>query len=63
MLENQKPYYIVKEVSQILALSIVTIRRYIKDKKIKGFYKMGKEYRIEKEDLESFIKVVKNKNA
>ena len=61
MLENQKPYYIVKEVSQILTLSIVTIRRYIKDKKIKGFYKMGKEYRIEKEDLEKFIKAVKNK--
>ena len=62
MVNNQKSYYIVKEVSEILDLSIVTIRRYIKDQKIRGFYKLGKEYRIEKEDLEKFIKEVKNLN-
>jgi excisionase family DNA binding protein len=60
MLENNQSYYIVKEVSAILNLSPITIRRYIKDKKIKGFYKLGKEWRIEKEDLEKFIKEVKN---
>jgi excisionase family DNA binding protein len=59
MLENNQSYYIVKEVSAILNLSPITIRRYIKDKKIKGFYKLGKEWRIEKEDLEKFIKEVK----
>lgn len=62
MLDQQKTYYIVYEVAKILSLSIITIRRYIKDKKIQGFYKMGKEYRIEKEDLEKFIKEVKNSN-
>jgi excisionase family DNA binding protein len=61
MVNNLKSYYIVKEVSEILDLSIVTIRRYIKDQKIKGFYKLGKEYRIEKEDLEKFIKEIKGK--
>ncbi len=61
MLKKTKSYYIVKEVSKILDLSIVTIRRYIKNRKIKGFYKLGKEWRIEKEDLEKFIKEVKNK--
>jgi len=29
MVNNQKSYYIVKEVSEILNLSIVTVRRYI----------------------------------
>jgi excisionase family DNA binding protein len=43
----------------ILNLSPITIRRYIKNQKIKGFYKLGKEWRIEKEDLEKFIKEVK----
>jgi excisionase family DNA binding protein len=62
MSETKLNYYIVSEVAKILNLSIVTIRRYIKLKKIKGFYKMGKEYRIEKLDLEKFIKEVKNKN-
>lgn len=62
MLDQQKTYYIVSEVAKILNLSIITIRRYIKDKKIQGFYKMGKEYRIEKEDLEKFIKEVKSNN-
>jgi excisionase family DNA binding protein len=61
MVNNLKSYYIVKEVSEILDLSIVTIRRYIKVQKIKGFYKLGKEYRIEKEDLEKFIKEIKGK--
>jgi excisionase family DNA binding protein len=62
MPENNQSYYIVKEVGQILNLSPITIRRYIKEKKIKGFYKLGKEWRIEKEDLEKFIKEVKNNN-
>jgi len=62
MVNNQKSYYIVKEVSEILNLSIVTVRRYIKAKTIPGFYKLGKEYRIEKEDLERFIKEAKNKS-
>ena len=62
MPENNQSYFIVKEVGAILNLSPITIRRYIKEKKIKGFYKLGKEWRIEKEDLEMFIKEVKNSN-
>lgn len=61
MPENNRTYYIVKEVGLVLNLSPITIRRYIKEKRIKGFYKLAKEWRIEKEDLESFIKAVKNK--
>jgi len=61
MSEKTINYYTVKEVGELLNLSPITIRRYIKGQKIKGFYKLGKEYRIEKEDLEKFIKEVKNR--
>jgi len=62
MQDHEKTYYTVPEVAKILNLSVITIRRYIKDKKIQGFYKMGKEYRIEIEDLERFIEEIKNQN-
>lgn len=59
--EPAKTYYTIVEVANELNLSVVTIRRYVKDKKIKGFYKMGKEWRIEKEKLEAFFEEIKNK--
>jgi len=62
MVEKQpiKTYYTIPEVAKELNLSVVTVRRYVKDKKIKGFYKMGREWRIEKEKLEAFLEEVKN---
>jgi excisionase family DNA binding protein len=59
---DYKTFYTIPEVAKILVKSEVTIRRYIKANLIKGFYKLGKEWRIEKEDLEKFIKEVKNSN-
>jgi len=59
----EKSYYTVHEACQLLNLSVVTIRRYIKNKKVQGFYKMGREWRIEKEKLEEFIKNVKNQGS
>jgi excisionase family DNA binding protein len=61
MAEKQpiKSYYTVPEVAKELNLSVITVRRYV-NKKIKGFYKMGKEWRIEKEKLEVFLKELKN---
>lgn len=59
---DQKTFYIIPDVAKLLFKSEVTVRRYIKNNQIKGWYKMGKEWRIEKEDLESFINEVKNKN-
>ena len=57
-----KTFYTIPEVAQHLFKSQVTIRRYIKNNIIKGFYKMGREWRIEKVDLERFIKEVKSNN-
>lgn len=56
----EKSYYTVHETCQLLNLSVVTIRRYIKNKKVQGFYKMGREWRIEKEKLEAFLEEIKN---
>lgn len=47
--------YTVIEVAEILKLDIETIRRYIYAKKIKA-YKVGKEWRIEEDDLMEFIR-------
>jgi len=57
-----KTYYTIPEVAKQLNLSAVTIRRYVKDKKIKGFYKMGKEWRLEKEKLAVFLEEIKSIN-
>lgn len=61
MVEKQptKTYYTIPEVAKELNLSVITVRRYV-NKKIKGFYKMGKEWRIEKEKLEAFLEALKN---
>ena len=58
---DEKTFYTIPEVAKILVKSEVTIRRYIKSKSILGWYKMGKEWRIEKDVLKKFIEEVKNK--
>ena len=52
---NEKTFYTAKELSEKLECNIMTIYRYIKAKKLKA-YKIGKEFRIEKEDYDDFIK-------
>ncbi len=45
----------VSEVAQILKLSDLTIRRYLKENKLNGF-KVGREWRIVKGELDNFIR-------
>ena len=47
--------YTVSEIAQILKLDPFTIRRYIKDKKLKAA-KVGRGYRISRQDFELFYK-------
>ena len=56
----EKEFYTAQELADKLKLNIMTIYRYIKDKKIKA-YKMGKDYRIEKVEIERFLNSVKTK--
>lgn len=52
---NEKTFYTAKELSEKLDCNIMTIYRYIKAKKLKA-YKIGKEFRVEKEDYDNFLK-------
>nr|WP_282580230.1 helix-turn-helix domain-containing protein [Natroniella sulfidigena] len=44
----------VKEVSEILQVHTKTIKRWLRDGKLKGV-KMGKMWRVEQKDLKEFI--------
>ncbi len=55
-----KDYYSAQELANKLQVNIMTIYRYIKAKKIKA-YKIGKEFRISKEEFNKFLNKVKNK--
>jgi len=48
----------VKETSELLKVNPMTIYRYIKAKKMTA-YKVGKDYRIEKKELDRFLKKVR----
>ena len=47
--------YTLKEVAEILKVSRQTIYNYLKAGRLKAT-KIGKEYRVTKEDLEEFIR-------
>jgi excisionase family DNA binding protein len=57
---QKKDFYLVEELAQKIRVSTMTIYRYIKAKKIKA-YKIGKEFRIDKEEFTNFLNKVKNK--
>jgi len=57
---REKDFYTAKELADKLGLNIMTIYRYIDAKKLKA-YKIGKEYRIEKNEFEAFLKRVSTK--
>ena len=57
---DQKKFYLVEELAKTLRVSNMTIYRYIKAKKIKA-YKIGKEFRIDKNEFNNFLNKVKTK--
>ena len=58
--KNKEEFYTAKELAEKLRVNIMTIYRYIKASKIKA-YKIGKEFRIDKEEFNKFLKKVKTK--
>jgi len=58
---SEKEFYLVEELAEKLRVSEMTIYRYIKAKKIKA-YKIGKGFRIDKEEFNTFLKKCQNKN-
>ena len=57
---KKQEYYTAKELAEKLRVNIMTIYRYIKAKKLKA-YKIGKEFRIDKEEFNNFLNKVKTK--
>jgi putative molybdopterin biosynthesis protein len=52
---NKATFYTAEELAEVLKVNIMTIYRYIKARKLKA-YKIGKEFRIDKDEFDSFIK-------
>jgi len=51
---NKKEFYTAQELADKLRVNIMTIYRYIKAGKLKA-YKIGKEFRIDKKEYQSFL--------
>lgn len=57
---KEKEFYRAEELAEALQVNIMTIYRYIGAKKIKA-YKIGREYRIDKKEFQTFLKKVSTK--
>ena len=56
----KEQFYTAKELAEKLRVNIMTIYRYIKAGKLKA-YKIGKEFRVDKEEFDNFLSKVKTK--
>jgi len=57
---NKKEFYKAEDLAELLDVNIMTIYRYIKAKKLKA-YKIGREFRIDKNEFNNFLNKVKTK--
>ena len=57
---SNKEFYLAEELAEKLRVNIMTIYRYIKAGKLKA-YKIGKEFRIDKEEFNKFLEKAKTK--
>jgi len=55
MQKGEKEFYTAHELAEKLGLNVMTIYRYIKAGKLKA-HKIGKEFRISKNEFERFLK-------
>lgn len=51
---GKKRYYSVKELNELLPITPLTIRAYLRKGKLKG-HKIGKDWYVSKENLEGFL--------
>jgi len=57
---KKREFYTAQELADKLRVNIMTIYRYIKAGKLKT-YKIGKEFRIDKEEFNKFLNKTKTK--
>lgn len=58
----EEKFYTINEVAELLDMHHKTIRKFITDGSLKA-NKVGKQWRISEQDLNSFMKVNKDKNV
>jgi putative resolvase len=56
----EKDFFTAFDLAEKLGVNVMTIYRYIKAGKIKA-YKIGKEFRIDKDEFQSFLDSVSTK--
>jgi len=57
---KNKPFYKAEDLAEQLEVNIMTIYRYIKAGRLKA-YKLGREFRIEKDEFQKFLNKVSTK--
>ena len=57
---DEKDFYTAQELADKLRVNVMTIYRYIKSDKLIA-YKIGKEFRIGKQEFDAFLKKVTTK--
>ena len=55
MTQQSEQFLSVDEVAQILKMDIETVRKWIRQKKLKA-YKFGRDFRIRRDDFEQFVR-------
>ena len=60
MTKGEKEFYTTHELAEKLTLNVMTIYRYIKSARLKA-HKIGKEFRIAKDEFERFLKNTRTK--
>ncbi len=59
-MNKEKEFYRAEDLAELLEVNIMTIYRYIKAGRLKA-YKIGRDFRIDKNEFNRFLKSVSNK--
>jgi excisionase family DNA binding protein len=57
----EKPLLTTENVAELLQVDVETVRRYIREGKLRAI-KLGREYRVRREDFEEFLEERKTRN-
>lgn len=58
--KREKEFYKAEDLAKLLEVNIMTIYRYIKAGRLRA-YKIGREFRIDKNEFQYFLKKVRTK--
>lgn len=61
-MSKEKEFYKADDLAKLLEVNIMTIYRYIKAGRLKAL-KIGRDYRIERNEFNNFLKSVKTSNG